>query len=128
MYVFPGIGLATILCEAAHVTESMIYASAAGLAASLNAAEIARGDLYPELKRVREVSVVVAREVIRAAQKDGVDRHKLLQFLSDKELDEYIRSKMYDPKVVELPSRNVSRRGSPTREGSPSHDRGRSNL
>ncbi|KAF8536095.1 hypothetical protein BDD12DRAFT_852503 [Trichophaea hybrida] len=115
MYVFPGIGLGTILCEAAHVTESMIYASAAGLATSLNEKEIANGDLYPELKRVREVSVVVAREVIRAAQKEGVDKHKLLQFLSDKELDEFIRSKMYDPKVVEIAggSRMQSREGSP---------------
>ncbi|KAI5785446.1 hypothetical protein FPQ18DRAFT_351669 [Pyronema domesticum] len=114
MYVFPGIGLGTILCEAAHVTESMIYASAAGLAASLNATEKARGDLYPELPRVREVSVIVAREVIRAAQKEGVDRKKTLQFMSDAELDAYIRSKMYDPKVVELGgSRAVSREGSP---------------
>lgn len=119
MYVFPGIGLATILCEAAHVTESMIYASAAGLAASLNADEIARGDLYPELKRVRQVSVTVAREVIRAAQREGVDRHKMLQFMSDAELDAFIVSKMYDPKIIELAgsSRSVSREGSPPGRG-----------
>ncbi|KAA8911667.1 hypothetical protein FN846DRAFT_773834 [Sphaerosporella brunnea] len=128
MYVFPGIGLGTILCQAAHVTDSMIYASAAGLAASLNEEEIARGDLYPELRRVREVSVVVAREVIRAAQKEGVDRHKMLQFLSDKELDEFIVSRMYDPKIIELPSRSVSRGGSPSRENSPPGSRGRSQL
>lgn len=124
MYVFPGIGLGTILCQAAHVTDSMIYASAAGLASSLNADEIARGDLYPELKRVREVSVIVAREVIRAAQKEGVDKHKLLQFMSDSELDAFIRSKMYDPKIIELSSR--SQGGS--REGSPPGHRGRSTL
>jgi malate dehydrogenase (oxaloacetate-decarboxylating)(NADP+) len=128
MYVFPGIGLGTILCEAAHVTPSMIYASAAGLAASLNEEEIARGDLYPELRRVREVSVIVAREVIRAAQKEGVDRHKLLQFLSDKELDEFIISRMYDPKIIELPSRSVSRAASPSRHSSPPGSRGRPQL
>jgi malate dehydrogenase (oxaloacetate-decarboxylating)(NADP+) len=120
MYVFPGIGLGTILCEAAHVTESMIYASAAGLATSLNDKEKARGDLYPELKRVREVSVVVAREVIRAAQREGVDKHKLLQFMSDSELDEFVRSKMYDPKIIEIAggtSRGQSREGSPGARG-----------
>lgn len=126
MYVFPGIGLGTILSEAAHVTEAMIYASATGLASSLNEEEIARGDLYPELSRVREVSVVVAREVIRAAQKEGVDRHKLLQFMSDTELEDFIRSRMYDPKIVELSGRNGSSGGS--REGSPPGSRGRSNL
>ncbi|KAI5778003.1 hypothetical protein EDC01DRAFT_623387 [Geopyxis carbonaria] len=127
MYVFPGIGLATILCEAAHVTDSMIYASAAGLASSLNAAERARGDLYPELQRVREVSVVVAREVIRAAQKEGVDRNKMLQFLSDAELEDYIRGRMYDPKDT---AGHKSGAASPdgasgSRDGSP---RGRANL
>jgi malate dehydrogenase (oxaloacetate-decarboxylating)(NADP+) len=72
--------------------ESMIYASAAGLPDSLNEAEIARGGLHTELKRAREVSVVVAREVVRAAQRDGVDSHKLL---SEKKLDEHINSRLY---------------------------------
>jgi malate dehydrogenase (oxaloacetate-decarboxylating)(NADP+) len=121
MYVFPGIGLGTILCEAAHVTDSMIYASAAGLAESLNEEEIAHGDLYPELRRIREISVRVARDVIRAAQKEGVDRKKILQFMSDAELEEWIQGKMYDPKLAA--SQMPSRSGSPTGGA-----RGRSNL
>lgn len=75
----------------------MIYASAAGLASAVNEEEKAKGWLYPELGRIREVSVVVARHVIRTAQAANVDRRKDLQKLSDEELDEFIRQAMYDP-------------------------------
>jgi malate dehydrogenase (oxaloacetate-decarboxylating)(NADP+) len=100
----------------------MVYASAAGLAAALTEDEIARGNLYPDIHRVREVAAVVARDVIRAAQKEGVDRNKLLQFLSDSELLDYIKGKQYDPKVVHI-SRPTSRSGSPDHG-----NRGRSHL
>ena len=40
---------------------------------------------------------MVARYVIRAAQKDNVDRIRHLRDISDQELDDYIRCKMYDP-------------------------------
>ena len=55
--------------------------------------------LYPELARIREVSVVVAREVIRQAQKEGLDREKSIRGLSDAELDIWIKAKMYDPTI-----------------------------
>jgi len=97
MYVFPGIGLGTVLCEAVHVTQEMIYASAVGLAESLTDEEREKGWLYPNLDRIRSISVIVARSVIRAAQKENLDKNKTLQWLNDMELDNYIRSKMYNP-------------------------------
>jgi len=97
MYVFPGIGLGTILCKAVNVTQSMIYASAESLAASLNEQETADSWLYPDIRRIREVSVVVTRGVIRAAQEAGVDRELSIRNLGDAELDEYIKERMYDP-------------------------------
>ena len=127
MYVFPGIGLGTILCQATHISQDMIYASAAGLANSLNAEEKAKGWLYPDLRRIREVSVVVAREVIRTAQAGNLDRKKTLQKMSDEELDAYIRKAMYDP-ADPVASRAASRAASRvvTRASSPVHDdRGR---
>jgi malate dehydrogenase (oxaloacetate-decarboxylating)(NADP+) len=74
MYVFPGIGLGAILSKAVSITQDMIYASAESLSTSLNKQEVADGWLYPDIRRIREVSVVVTRGVIRAAQKNGVDR------------------------------------------------------
>jgi malate dehydrogenase (oxaloacetate-decarboxylating)(NADP+) len=97
MYVFPGIGLGAILCKAVSVTQDMIYASGEGLSQSLNKQEQVDGWLYPDIRRIREVSVVVTRAVIRAAQKNGVDRELNLRTLKDAELEEYIRERMYDP-------------------------------
>lgn len=97
MYVFPGIGLGAILSQAVSITQDMIYASAESLSTSLNKQEVADGWLYPDIRRIREVSVVVTRGVIRAAQKNGVDRATELRQLNDANLDAYIVERMYDP-------------------------------
>ncbi|EEH17179.2 hypothetical protein PABG_07266 [Paracoccidioides brasiliensis Pb03] len=97
MYVFPGIGLGTILSKAVKVTDSMIYASAQALANTLTPEELDHGLLYPDLTRIRKVSIVVARGVIRAAQEANVDRETGIRELSDEDLDSWIKSKMYSP-------------------------------
>jgi malate dehydrogenase (oxaloacetate-decarboxylating)(NADP+) len=97
MYVFPGIGLGTILCKAVKVTSGMIFASGEALPITITEEEKQMSLLYPDITRIRDVSVVVARYVIRAAQKDNVDRIPHLREISDEELDCYIREKMYDP-------------------------------
>ncbi|KAG8532605.1 uncharacterized protein KY384_002482 [Bacidia gigantensis] len=111
MYVFPGIGLGTILSKATVVTQSMIYASAVALSESLNPDEKAQGWLYPELRRIRDVSVVVAMGVIRAAEKAGVARENHIKNMKDDELEKWVRSKMYDPHqetaIIEEEVRNI---------------------
>ncbi|KAL4957428.1 hypothetical protein BDW69DRAFT_156301 [Aspergillus filifer] len=97
MYVFPGIGLGTILSKSVKVTDSMIYASGEALSKALTAEEIERGLLYPDLTRIRQVSVVVARNVIRAAQEAKVDRETTLRTMDDENLDAWIKARMYDP-------------------------------
>ena len=97
MYVFPGIGLGTILSKATTITQSMIYASATSLSTSLLPSEISQGWLYPELARIRDVSVSVAIGVIKAAQEAGVDREQGIRGMGDDELEKWVRSKMYDP-------------------------------
>ncbi len=97
MYVFPGIGLGTILSKAIQVTDGMIYASGESLSTALTAEEINMGCLYPEITRIREVSARVTRFVIRAAQKDNVDRLHHLREMDDEQLEEWIKGKMYDP-------------------------------
>lgn len=97
MYVFPGIGLGAIISKATSVTQDMIYASAESLSTSLNKQEVADGWLYPDIRRIRDVSVIVTRGVIRAAQQNGVDRASELRNMSDEQLDAHIREKMYDP-------------------------------
>ncbi|KAL8938626.1 MAG: hypothetical protein Q9216_003794 [Gyalolechia sp. 2 TL-2023] len=97
MYVFPGIGLGTILSKATVVTQSMVYASAEALSTALSPSETAQGWLYPEIARIRDVSVIVAMGVIRAAQEAGVDRETRIKGMNDEELEEWVKSKMYNP-------------------------------
>jgi malate dehydrogenase (oxaloacetate-decarboxylating)(NADP+) len=97
MYVFPGIGLGAILSKSVNVTQDMIYASGLYLSEARNEEEKSLGLLYPDVTRIREVSVVVTRGVIRAAQANGVDRELSLRHLDDAQLDEYIKDRMYDP-------------------------------
>ncbi len=97
MYVFPGIGLGSILSKATTITQSMIYASATSLSTALSPEEVSKGWLYPDIARIRDVSVVVAMGVIRAAQAAGVDREMRIRSMSDHELEKWIRARMYDP-------------------------------
>jgi malate dehydrogenase (oxaloacetate-decarboxylating)(NADP+) len=75
----------------------MIYASATSLSTSLNKAEVADMWLYPDIARIRDVSVVVAMGVIRAAQKAGVDREVRIRGMGDEGLEKWVRERMYDP-------------------------------
>ena len=97
MYVFPGIGLGAILSKATIITQTMIYASATSLSTSLTPDEVSQGWLYPDIRRIRDVSVVVAMGVIRAAQEAGLDREARIRDMTDMELEQWVRSKMYDP-------------------------------
>lgn len=97
VYIFPGVGLGAILSKAVSVTQNMIYASAEALSTALLPEELSEHWLYPGIRRIREVSVIVTRGVIRAAQADKVDRELALRNISDAELDDFIRNRMYDP-------------------------------
>lgn len=99
MYVFPGIGLASILCKAKHISQEMIYTSATSLSSTLTDEEFESGMLYPDLERIRAVSVVVARDVIREAQRQKLDREPSLRGMTDAELDGWIKDRMYDPRM-----------------------------
>ncbi len=97
MYVFPGIGLGAILSKSTTITQSMIYASASALSTALTPSERAQGWLYPDISRIRDVSVIVARGVIRAAQEAGVDREVRLRGMAEVEVEKWVRERMYDP-------------------------------
>lgn len=102
VYVFPGLGLGAILAKATRVTDDMVYTSAAALAGSLNADETHKGLIYPRIERVRDASVIVAREVMKAARRDGVSALPESQWVEweewgDVALTAYIKQHIYDP-------------------------------
>ncbi|KAN0125581.1 hypothetical protein V8E52_000788 [Russula decolorans] len=97
MYIFPGLGLGSVLCRASAVTDAMVEASSLGLADSLNEDERDSELLYPRLNRIREISAYIAMRVIRKAQEEGVDRNNDLRSLSEAQLLTFVKSKMWNP-------------------------------
>lgn len=97
MYIFPGLGLGSILARSTSVTDTMVEAASLGLANALNQDERDLDMLYPRLDRIREISGFIARDVIRAAQKAGVDRSIDLSKMNDEQLLDWVKSKMWVP-------------------------------
>ena len=80
MFIFPGLGLGAVLCEAHRVTGHMLQASSLALADSLTDEERASGAVFPSVRRIREVSASVAAAVALEAARDGVSRLDPLVF------------------------------------------------
>jgi len=91
-YIFPGIGLGAIACEAKVITESIFLTAAKALADQLSHDELSRGSLYPALKDIRQVSLSIAVAVADQAFQTG-----LAQAERPDNLEVHIKSMMYDP-------------------------------
>jgi malate dehydrogenase (oxaloacetate-decarboxylating)(NADP+) len=59
MYVFPGLGLGAYLAGADVITDNMLYVSAVACAEALSADEVSKGQTFPHINRIREVSHAV---------------------------------------------------------------------
>ena len=79
VFIFPGLGLGSLLCKAGRVSDSMISAAAHALAHAVSADELQSGLLFPSIRRLREVSRTVADAVMRQAGAEGIG----LQFDED---------------------------------------------
>lgn len=112
--VFPGIGLGAVLCRAERVTDRMLVAAVEAVAELSPALEDATAPLLPGVESVRDVSVRVARKVIRAAEKERVATEKVPA--EDEELDSWIKEQMWEPiyrplKAVEMEGASRLARG-----------------
>jgi malate dehydrogenase (oxaloacetate-decarboxylating)(NADP+) len=91
-YIFPGIGLGIYASAARIVTQSMFLAAANVLANIVTQQEIEAGAIYPTLTRVRKASHAIAVAVCQVAIDEGLTDANLPE-----DLDNYIRSLMYEP-------------------------------
>jgi len=91
VFVFPGIGLGAILATAKEVNDNMLYASAMALAHCVTKEDLESGSCYPQISKLREVTVKVTVDVMRQAVEDG-----LSEFKHD-DIEEYVRQSMWQP-------------------------------
>ncbi|GAA95484.1 uncharacterized protein L969DRAFT_98187 [Mixia osmundae IAM 14324] len=98
VFSFPGLGLGCIMAQVTKIPEGLVHTAAESLSISMNEEERnTPGMLYPSLPRIREISAVIAREVVKTAQALGVDGNKDLKGMTDAEMDAYIAKRRYDP-------------------------------
>lgn len=92
-YIFPGVGLGVIATESTRVTDEMFLVAAQTLASLVTEGDLALGRIYPDLKRIREVSVEIAVAVAAV-----VFRHGLTRMQHPADLKAHVTAVMFDHK------------------------------
>jgi len=93
---FPGIGLGCVLSRTRLLTDAMLVAAVKALAAQSPALKDPDKGLLPDVTDVREISVHIAKAVIRQAVEEGLAQEKDIP-TEDADLDEWVREQMWDP-------------------------------
>ena len=109
MFIFPGLGLGASLSGARFITDAIIYETSLALAECVTQEEHARGQVFPDVDRIRDVSMDIAKAVIRKTYADGLSmRGRLVldrrpvDVNDDDQLSEFVALKMYYPSYVPL--------------------------
>ncbi|KAL6494031.1 hypothetical protein OROGR_031940 [Orobanche gracilis] len=103
MYLFPGIGLGSLLAGARIITDEMLQAAAECLASYMTDEEIQRGVLYPSIDSIRDITAEVGACVLRAAvDQEVAEGHgevgpRELSHMSKDETIRYVKDNMWYP-------------------------------
>lgn len=74
VYIFPGVGLGTLVSEARVVTDGMFLKAAQTLAKLVQPEDLALGRVFPALDKIRAVSLEIAVAVAAEAYREGLTR------------------------------------------------------
>lgn len=103
MYLFPGIGLGTLLSGARVISDGMLQAASECLAAYMKEEEVLQGIIYPPISRIRDITKEVAAAVIReAVDEDLAEGYRdmdarELKKLNKEETLKYVENNMWKP-------------------------------
>ena len=98
---FPGIGLGCVLSRSKLLSDKMLVSAVKALAGEAPALKDPDKGLLPDVVDVKEISVKIARAVIKTAVEEGLAREEGIP-TDDKDLDEWIREQMWDAKYRPL--------------------------
>ncbi|GKV06251.1 hypothetical protein SLEP1_g18151 [Rubroshorea leprosula] len=105
MYLFPGIGLGTLLSGSRIISDGMLQAAAECLASYMTEEEVLKGIVYPPISKIRDITKEVAAAIVKEAieedlaegyrEVDARELKKLSQ--SQEELLNYVQNNMWVP-------------------------------
>lgn len=96
LYIFPGIGLGVLYSRASRVSGRMFLEAARIVSESVTGEELTRGQIFPSIESIRDVSCRIAAAVTRVAVNE-----RLSDKVLPENLEEDIRSYMYQPEYPE---------------------------
>jgi malic enzyme len=97
VFVFPGIGLGTIIARAREVTDGMLLTAAEALSQLVTQERLEAGAMYPNLQELRSISREIALAVARKARSEGVG-----QLCTDEALESAADREMWEPGYLPL--------------------------
>jgi len=92
MFIFPGVGLGAVAGGARKVTGEVFFTAAKTLAHIVTEEELAAGTIYPDLGKIRQISLAIASAVCMLAWEQGLAR-----YAEPDDIREYVRACMYHP-------------------------------
>ncbi len=92
-YIFPGVGLGAISCNAKKITDPLFLTAAKTLSEFVREQDINEGSLYPPLKDIREISLGIAVAVAEKAYDLGLAGNE-----RPDDVKNHIADYMYNPK------------------------------
>jgi malic enzyme len=97
VFIFPGVGLGTLLAQAREVTDGMFAVAAQRLADEVKASDLASGSLFPSAHEIRRVSARIAEAVVAEARDSGVGRA-----IPDEEIPGLVASAVWNPAYLTM--------------------------
>jgi len=96
-FIFPGLGLGTLVAGARRVSDDMLSAAAEALADYVDAPRLEAGALYPRAAQLRSASRAVAAAVVEQARSEGLARADL-----GDDVGGAVRDAMWTPRYLPL--------------------------
>lgn len=93
---FPGIGLGCILSRATRLSDKMLVAAIASLAAQSPALKDPTRPLLPDVEDVRRISAQIACAVIKQAVEEGLNRIEDIP-VDNEDLLDWVKGQMWNP-------------------------------
>ncbi|KAL0488109.1 malate dehydrogenase [Acrasis kona] len=99
MFIFPGVGLGSIVAGSKRITSKMFHEASKALANSVPADRLQQGYIYPDVADIRSVTIEVAAAVALEAIEAGLaDRSLRDQFHEENiDLKKYVAERMWEP-------------------------------